>query len=182
MTIVDTLTKRNKDFAAHRFPAGLSLMPTLRTMVIGCVDPRVDPAHVLGLESGEAVVIHNIGGRITPATLGTMAMLRTIVQVEGGNPGGGFNLIVLHHTDCGITRLEGHPDMLAGYFGIGKEELEAKAVADPRAAVAVDVAALKANPNLPGEWVVSGLIYDVATGLVEAAVAPAPLRDAGSVA
>ncbi len=182
MTTVDTLTKRNTDFAAHRFRAGLSLMPTLRTMLIGCVDPRVDPAHVLGLESGEAVVIRNIGGRITPATLRTMAMLRTIVQVEGGNPGSGFNLIVLHHTDCGITRLEGQSDMLAGYFGIGKEQLEAKAVADPRASVAVDVAALKANPNLPGEWVVSGLVYDVTTGLVETVVAPAPLHDGGRVA
>ncbi len=72
--------------------------------------------------------------------------------------------------------------MLAGYFGIGKEQLEAKAVADPRASVAVDVAALKANPNLPGEWVVSGLVYDVTTGLVETVVAPAPLHDGGRVA
>ncbi len=182
MTTVDTLTKRNEDFAAHRFPAGLSLMPTLRTMIIGCADPRVDPAHVLGLETGEAVVIRNIGGRITPATLRTTAMLGMIAQVEGANPGSGFNLIVLHHTDCGITRLEGHPDMLAGYFGIGKEQLEAKAVADPRAAVTVDVAALKANPNLPGEWVVSGLVYDVTTGLVETVVAPVPLHDDGHVA
>ncbi|WP_425343349.1 carbonic anhydrase [Pseudofrankia saprophytica] len=35
-------------------------------MVVGCVDPRVDPTHVLGLEQGEAAVIRNVGGRITP--------------------------------------------------------------------------------------------------------------------
>jgi len=44
-------------------------------MVVGCVDPRVDPTHLLGLEQGEAAVIRNVGGRITPATLRTMAML-----------------------------------------------------------------------------------------------------------
>jgi carbonic anhydrase len=35
-------------------------------MVVGCVDPRVDPAHVLGLSNGEAAIIRNVGGRITP--------------------------------------------------------------------------------------------------------------------
>jgi carbonic anhydrase len=175
MTTLDTLTKRNSDFAAHRFVAGLTMMPTLRTMVIGCVDPRVDPAHLLGLDPGEAIVIRNIGGRITPATLQTMAMLQTIAQVQGANPGDGFHLIVLHHTDCGITRLEEKPDMLAGYFGIGKGELEAKAVTDPRTSVAVDVAALRAIPALPRGWLVSGLVYDIATGLVEAVMPAASL-------
>jgi len=175
MTTLDTLTKRNSDFAAHRFVAGLTMMPTLRTMVIGCVDPRVDPAHLLGLDPGEAIVIRNMGGRITPATLQTMAMLQTIAQVQGANPGDGFHLIVLHHTDCGITRLEEKPDMLAGYFGIGKGELEAKAVPDPRTSVAVDVAALRANPALPSGWLVSGLVYDIATGLVEAVMSAASL-------
>jgi carbonic anhydrase len=63
---------------------------------------------------------------------------------------------------------------LASYFGIDKAELQAKAVTDPRAAVAVDVTAFKANP-LPGEWAVSGLVYDVTTGLVEVIVTPDPL-------
>jgi carbonic anhydrase len=176
MLTLDTLTKRNHDFAAHQFVAGLPMMPTLRTMIIGCVDPRVDPAHLLCLDPGEALVIRNIGGRITRATLQEMAMLQTIAQVQGANPGGEFHLIVLHHTDCGITRLEGKPDMLASYFGIGKAELEAKAVTEPRTSVAVDVASLKANPHLPNEWVVSGLVYDVATGLVEVVVPPASLK------
>ena len=66
--------------------------------------------------------------------------------------------------------------MLASYFGIGQEELMAKAVSDPHAAVAVDVATLKAIPALPANWLVSGLVYDVTTGLVEVVVPPAPLR------
>jgi carbonic anhydrase len=42
----------------------------------------------------------------------------------------------------------------------------------------VDVAALRAIPVLPGEWLLSGLVYDVATGLVEVVVPPAPIRSA----
>ena len=67
--------------------------------------------------------------------------------------------------------------MLAHYFQILEGELKTKAVTDPRAAVAVDVALLRAIPALPGEWLVSGLIYDVATGLAEIVVPPARIRD-----
>ncbi|MBA2679740.1 MAG: carbonic anhydrase [Ktedonobacteraceae bacterium] len=172
MTTLDTLEKRNHDFAEHEFVADLPIMPGLKTMIISCVDPRVDPTHVLGLELGEAVVIRNIGGRITPATLQAMGMLRMISQIAGANPEGRFDLIVLHHTDCGITRLEGKPDLLASYFGIDKAELESKAVTDPRAAVAADIAMIKAKAPLPDEWAVSGLVYDVKTGLVETVVTP----------
>jgi carbonic anhydrase len=145
MTTFDTLLERNQDFAAHHFLKDLSMMPRLRTMIIGCVDPRVDPAHVLGLGLGEAIVIRNVGGRITPATLETMGMLGEIAQGEGGSPTG-FHLVVLHHTHCGITRLDQDPDLLASYFGISKEGLLAKAVTDPHAAVAVDVATRKRDP------------------------------------
>jgi carbonic anhydrase len=63
-------------------------------------------------------------------------------------------------------------------------ELNKKAVTNPREAVAVDVAALRAIsalraiPALPGDWLVSGLVYDVATGLVEIVLPPAPIRTA----
>jgi carbonic anhydrase len=153
------------------------MMPTLKTMIIGCADPRVDPAEVLGLELGEAVVIRNIGGRITPATLQTMLMLRLVAAADpAGPPGPGWNLIVLHHTDCGINRLTGYPELLADHFGVDKAELDSQPVTDPRASVATDVAALKANPFLPAELIVSGIVYDVETGLIEQIVGPEQLR------
>jgi carbonic anhydrase len=155
-------------------------MPKVRAIIIGCADMRVDPAHVLGTKPGEAVVLRNIGGRITPALLEQLGLLGRIGQVAGEIPGGGgeFHIIVLHHTDCGITRLVGDPAMLTHYFQIQEGELRKKAVTDPRAAVAVDVAALRAVPALPAAWLVSGLVYDVATGLVEIIVPPAPIRTA----
>jgi carbonic anhydrase len=68
--------------------------------------------------------------------------------------------------------------LLAHYFQIPESELKAKAVNDPRAAVTADVAALRAIPVLPGAWFISGLVYDVATGLVEVVVPPVPIRTA----
>ena len=103
-----------------------------------------------------------------------MERVRALARGEYGE----LHIIVLQHTDCGMTRLAGNPDMLARYFQIPEAELKTRAVTDPRAAVTVDVASLRAIPALPGEWLISGLVYDVATGLVEVVVPPAPIRAA----
>ena len=164
MTIsTDELRQRNARFAAGGAYAGLSF-PTNETLrVVGCVDSRVDPSDVLGLALGEAVVMRNIGGRITPATLRSWALLRLLGQ---GQPAGG--LVILHHTECGIRRLAGHPDQLADYFEIPVADLDSKAVSDPYAAVRIDVGI--ARQTFPPSVLVSGLVYDVNTGLVEVVV------------
>lgn len=184
MNNFDSMLERNRLFAAQQSADGtlmpsLSMaMPSVRAIIIGCADMRVDPADVFGIKPGEAVVMRNIGGRITPGLLEQLGLLGRIGAVAGEIPGGGgeFHLIVLQHTDCGITRLAGDPGMLAQYFQIDQVALATKAVTDPHAAVAVDVASLRAVPALPGDWLVSGLVYDVATGLVEVVVPPAPIR------
>jgi carbonic anhydrase len=186
MSHLDSMLERNKDFADQQSAAGALMpslpgaMPQVKAIIIGCADMRVDPAHVLGIQPGEAVVIRNIGGRITPGLLQELGLLGRIGEVAGKVPGGGgeFHLIVLQHTDCGITRLAGDPAMLTQYFQIPEADLKAKSVTDPRAAVAGDVAALRAIPVLPSAWLVSGLVYDVATGRVEVVEPPAPIRSA----
>src|SRR6185437_12405950 len=127
MSTIDILLQRNHDFAAHRFVAGLPMRPSLHTLIISCADPRVDPVHLLGLEPGEAVVLRNVGGRVTPGTLQLLSMLLQ-VPTEASTPGAGapadtntsapFHLIVLHHTDCGITRLASNTTLMADYFDI----------------------------------------------------------------
>jgi carbonic anhydrase len=82
----------------------------------------------------------------------------------------------MQHTDCGITRLVNDPAMLGPYFEVSGAELATKAVADPRAAVAVDVDALHGISALPDEWLLSGLVYDVANGHVEMVLPPARVR------
>ena len=148
-------------------------LPNVRAVIMGCADMRVDPAQLFGLESGEAVVLRNIGGRITPGLLDELGMLGRIGEVAGKAPGGGgeFHLIVLHHTDCGITRLVNQPAMLASFFGIEEAELDLSTVSDPWASVAQDVAAPRSDDRLPGIHV-AGFVYDVATGHIDDVPAP----------
>jgi carbonic anhydrase len=186
MNYLDILLERNRGVAAQQSAAG-TLMPSLpkalpnvQAIIVGCADMRADPAHVLGIRPGEAVVMRNIGGRITPGLMQQVALLGRIGEIAGEVPGGGgeFHLILLQHTDCGITRLVREPAMLSQYFQVPEAELKSKAVNDPRAAVAADVAWLRTIPQLPGAWLISGLVYDVATGRVEAVVPSASIRPA----
>ena len=184
MTQLDTMLQRNKKFAAEQKEAGtlipslVSALPNVRAIIITCADPRVDPAYILGIKPGDAVVIRNIGGRVTPGLLEQLGLLGQIGAATKQVPGGGgeFHLIVMHHTDCGMTRLADSPKELAHYFQISESEVKQKAAGDPRAAIAVDVAALRAIPVLPSTWLLSGLVYDVATGLVDVVVPAAPIR------
>ena len=187
MSTIDILLQRNHDFAAHRFVAGLPMRPSLHTLIISCADPRVDPVHILGLEPGEAVVLRNVGGRVTPGTLQLLSMLLQVptgASTNAGAPASNnasaaaspFQLIVLHHTDCGITRLASNTEMMAEYFDVPPTELPAKAIEDPHAAVASDIATLRAIPEIPSAILVSGLVYDTETGLIDVVVPLAPIR------
>ena len=100
MDIVTELLARNAAFAEDGFNQGLKIIPSKKIMIIGCVDPRVDPMDVLGLEPGEAAIIRNVGGRVNPALFETMEILTTVAKAGGGALGEGWNLIVLQHTQC----------------------------------------------------------------------------------
>lgn len=170
------IMERNADFAETAFTPELKMMPSTGTIVVGCVDPRVDPATILGLKLGEAAVIRNVGGRVDKTLLETLGVLR-VVSKAAGRPGGPRNLVLLQHTDCGIIGCHQHdPALLAKHLGVEPGALDDLAITEPYDAVAIDVAALRADKNLPDDLIVSGLVYDVKTGRVKAVVPPAPLR------
>jgi hypothetical protein len=74
-------------FAAGGAFAGLPFPSNPRLRVIGCVDSRVDPSDVRGLELGDAVVERNISGRVTPASLRSWAHTGQAGPRPRGRPG-----------------------------------------------------------------------------------------------
>lgn len=183
MNTFDTFLKRNQVFGASQAAARELMpqaLPNVKALIIGCADMRVDPAHVLGIKPGEAVVMRNIGGRVTPGLLQQLGLLGRIGPAAEGVPGDGgeFHLIVMQHTDCGITYIANETLALSQYFQISETELKNKRVSDPRAAVTADVALLRTIPGLPENWLISGLVYDINTGLVDIVVPPSALRAA----
>jgi carbonic anhydrase len=104
-------------------------------------------------------------------------VLATVAQTE--NLSGGYELIVMQHTDCGQSHLspETHAEVLASFLGIARDEVASKHLGDPREAVQSDISLMRDNPMVPGTLVVGGLVYYVDTGHVETVFSPATLRD-----
>ena len=172
------LVDRNRSFT-EQFEAGaLTIRPSMSTIILTCVDARVDPAHLFRLELGDAVVIRNAGGRITRAVMGDLGILGVLAANMPGPSAMQPELVVIHHTDCGMSRLANPAiqQQVANRLGISADEVEAMAITDPSATVQDDIELLRATPGAPDQLVVSGFVYDVSNGTLSHVVPSAPLR------
>jgi len=174
MTRMTRLLEHNEQFALTYAPAALGL-PTTQMIILTCLDHRIDPAMMLGLEPGDAPVIRNAGGRVTEAVIDDLAYLAFLTEQLSGGPGALdtlFEVAIIHHTQCGTGFLAdpSFRHQAAEATGLPEAALEASAVADPHAAVKADVERLLASPRLSPEVSVSGHVYDIATGRVTTAV------------
>jgi carbonic anhydrase len=167
-TNIDTALERNRAFAAAGGHEGAGVFPDLGLFVITCLDPRVDPAHFLGLGLGDAMVVRNVGGRVTREVINDVAFIGQVV--EAILPDGPlFEVAVIHHTQCGSGALadDTFRRRYAERIGVEESTLREHAVLDPVASVTRDVERLRSAPAISPRVAVSGHVYDVASGLIE---------------
>lgn len=176
MSNTTELLDRNYRFAADFNDAGLPILPRLRTVVLTCGDARVDPAHVLGLKLGDAVVIRNNGGRVTPEVVAEVAALAFLVSKMDGDTPGTFELMIMQHTQCGAERFA-DPQLQAAMKAAIGVDVSGSAITDHHDSLHEDVERLRNAPGIPGHVVVSAFLYDVADGVARQVIAPAALRD-----
>jgi carbonic anhydrase len=100
MTRMNPLLERNEQFARTYAPVPLGL-PAAQVLVVTCLDHRVDPAIVLGLQLGDAPVIRNAGGRVTQAVIDDIAFLAEQLFGRQDPADTLFEVAVVHHTQCG---------------------------------------------------------------------------------
>jgi len=168
MTNMTPMLERNEQFADSYAPVPLA-PPATQTVIVACMDHRVDPAIVLGLQLGDAQVIRNSGGRVTPAVVGDIAFLAYLAEHVFGAQDTLFEVAVIHHTQCGTGALadDGFRQRYAERIGADQDSLREHAVVDPAATVARDVERVRHAPQISPRIAVSGHVYDVVTGLVE---------------
>jgi carbonic anhydrase len=128
--------------------------------IITCMDARLDPAAMLGLEVGDAVVVRNGGARVSDEVLSALIVARHLLQVR--------RVMVIAHTDCRMTAAAqdeihdaidraGGPDTRSRHFPV---------TGDPRKAAVEDAERISGDPLLTG-LVAGAFIYDVSTGALE---------------
>jgi carbonic anhydrase len=168
---IDLALERNRTFAAAGGHEGAVVFPNLRLFVITCLDPRVDPAHILGLGLSDAMVVRNVGGRVTDEVINDVAFIGQLA--ERMMPDGRlFEVAVIHHTQCGAGALadDAFRRSYAERIGADESTLREHAVVDPVATVTHDVERLRSARAVSSRIAVSGHVYDVVDGLVQTVI------------
>jgi len=168
MSHLDPLLERNLDFARTDAHVGLGPIPKHQAFVVTCMDARLDPAHILGADLGDALVHRNGGGRVTDSVLRDIAFVAAATTMMSGGEAPTFEVAVIHHTGCGSALLadESFRSSLAATTCSDDASLETLAVVDPDASVRVDVGIIRNSALVPTSVAVSGHVYDVETGIV----------------
>jgi carbonic anhydrase len=157
MNAMAQLLDNNHTYTLTFAHAALSAPPRLRVAILTCMDARIDPARVLGLEPGDAHVIRNAGGIVTDDVLRSLSISQHHLGTE--------EIVVIQHTQCGLLtfsdeafasdleRATGHrPSWTAGTFD------------DLDASVREGVRRIQQDPFIPRTQNVRGFVYDVANG------------------
>ncbi|MGD0985167.1 MAG: carbonic anhydrase [Acidimicrobiales bacterium] len=157
MGVTDELLVNNKAYASSFDKGHLPLPPGKKVAVLACMDARVNPYGLLGLEEGEAHVIRNAGGVVTDDEIRSLAISQRLLGTE--------EIILIHHTDCGMLTFtdDQFKRQIQDEVGI-KPEWAAEAFEDLDEDVRQSIARIKASPFIPSKDSVRGFVYDVTNG------------------
>ena len=135
----------------------LPAAPARKLAVIACMDARLDPASVLGLELGDAHVIRNAGGVVTDEEIRSLAISQHLLGTE--------EIVVINHTDCGLLKItdEEFADRLETEAGT-RPHWRAHAFADLEENVRDSIRLIRESPFVPRTDRVRGFVFDVVTG------------------
>src|SRR3954453_19076824 len=173
MSETDQLLENNRAYSESFDKSELAMAPSKKVAFLACMDARLIPTRVLGLNEGEAHVLRNAGGVVTDDAIRSLAISQNLLGTE--------EIILLHHTDCGMptcsdeefaAKLEDETGQRPGW--------SAHAFSDVEADVRDSMAPLRESPFIPRKDSIRGFVYDVKSGELREVPKP-PARPAPSV-
>ncbi len=151
----------NRAWASNFELAGLPAPAAKGLAVLTCIDSRIKPLAMLGLEPGDAKIVRNAGARVTDDALRSLVLATNLLAVR--------RIMVIAHTDCAMAH--GDNDHLrealsAAHPTANFAGFTPRARSDQLTALAEDVARLRASDLVAPGVEVGGFLYDVDTGLL----------------
>lgn len=156
----DDLLAANQTFAADFAYSGFDGVARAGVAIVTCMDSRIDPLGMVGLEPGDAKIFRNPGGRVTEAALEAIVLGAHLLNVK--------RVLVVPHTRCAVA--SNSEEELAARVsesaGVDASWHRFHVVDDQRKALEMDVRKVLSHPLVPDHVEVGGFLYDVDTGLL----------------
>lgn len=157
MTAFDDLLAANETFAAGFSSSGLTGTAARGLAVVTCMDSRIDPLGLLGLQPGDAKILRNAGARVTDDVLRTLVLAVYLLGVN--------RVLVMPHTDCGMTKVsDDDVHDLTSAKGVDTRSIDFHTIPNQDEALRHDLIKVRTSPFLPQDMPVGGALYDVRTG------------------
>ncbi len=160
MEIFTDLLAANKEFASQFTAEELSGEAKKGLAIVTCMDSRIDPLHIVGMNAGDAKILRNAGARVTEDVLRTLVLATHLLGVN--------RILVMPHTDCRMASGEEHEihAMIKEKSGMDTRSIEIRTVKDQVKALHTDITRIETYPLLAPGLKVMGAIYDVKSGLL----------------
>ena len=153
----DACLAKNQRYAQGFDQGDVPLAPAGKAAVVACMDARMDVASLLGLEPGDAHVIRNAGGVVTEDVLRSLVISQRLLGTE--------EIIVVHHTDCGMLTFRDDDVKAAIEAETGlRPPFALEAFPNLEDDVRQSIRRIEACPFLPTRDKARGFVYDVKTG------------------
>jgi carbonic anhydrase len=160
MSVTEELLRSNEDYVASFTKGDLPLPPARRVAVLACMDARLDPAKVLGLQEGDAHVIRNAGGVASEDAIRSLVISQRLLGTR--------EIVLIHHTDCGMVTFSDDEVKAQILADTGQRPSFAlEAFPDAAEDVRQTITRIRTNPFIPHTDQVRGFVYDVRTGALE---------------
>jgi carbonic anhydrase len=157
MSVTEELLENAERYASGFDKGALPMPPGRKVAVVACMDARLNPYGLLGLEEGDAHVIRNAGGVVTDDVIRSLAISQRLLGTQ--------EIILIHHTDCGMLTF-GDDDFrrqIQDDVGV-RPPWAAEAFPDAAEDVRQSVARIEASPFIPKKDGVRGFVYEVESG------------------
>jgi len=138
--------------------SGLTGQAARGLAIVTCIDSRIAPLAIMGMQPGDAKIIRNAGARVTDDVLRTLVLATHLLNVS--------RILVMPHTDCRMasgTEAEIHAAILEK-SGVDTRSIEIRTVRDPLEALEIDLDRIRSFPLLAANIEVAGAIFNVRTG------------------
>jgi carbonic anhydrase len=160
----DDLLNANREYAEEFGLSGFDGIAHAGIAMVTCMDSRIDPLRMIGLEPGDAKILRNPGGRVTDQALVALVLGVTLLQVR--------RILIVEHTRCAMASST-EDDLKARVgesAGTDASWMTLGAIVDQHNTIRADVMRVRSHPLISDDILVGGFIYDVDTGLLEPVV------------
>lgn len=156
MPNADEILALASERAADLAVPDLSPRPDRKVAVLTCMDTRIDPLAMLGLEHGDAHIIRNAGGLATEDAIRSLSASQRLLDTD--------EVVVVMHADCGLhgASEDGFAKSLADDGVLPSWRLGA--FRDLDATVRKSVARLRSSPELIAREHIRGFVFDPEDG------------------